>query len=481
MTGLQIKEGDKLFFSSSCTVVPDANAANQTVPLTITNLNEDTGEAQMALPSASGTPLLSDGAVPRTLYACYATQESLLGTTTSSVAYVPLADTLTVVPTPRLGISGAPSDIRSLNGSSPDYQISQAAVGDLIFFRSGDCSVIPSNSSTTTKPSPMILYNSTGSGLFKLSALTSDGQSTRVLKACFAPSGCKETVAANYVELVDKLNVIPEPIGATVTSWVESEITELSFASPKDHAGQPGDLVVLKQDNCSDVHTITRDSPSVGLVYSSQVAVEEGNIIRNFRLAENKLKELPAGKYKLCYATKSSEGWSADDWKTLALDVTITGTSTEAPPSLTVPQAVALGADITVIWNASTPLQERVSQPGAWLGIFPKGACGDDVGEGRHECYLGHRMLPVGESTGVVRFTQQEYRTAGEYDVRFMRGDLTNAQGRACKGLTQSRSGTFLYCMYTASTISSTVTVVGRVENFDDLASVPGLEHVVQV
>ena len=146
-----------------------------------------------------------------------------------------------------------------------------------------------------------------------------------------------------------------------------------------------------------------------------------------------------------------------------------------------VPQSVALGADIVVIWNASTPLMYRDSQPGAWLGLYEAGTCDDGVGEGRHECFLATQTLPVGVPAGIVRFTQSEYKAAGHYDVRYMRGDTTNNQGRQCKGLTKSSAGTYLYCMYMASATSSPVEVFGSIEQHNDLASVPGLEHIVLV
>ena len=136
---------------------------------------------------------------------------------------------------------------------------------------------------------------------------------------------------------------------------------------------------------------------------------------------------------------------------------------------------------MVVVWNTSTPLMHRLSQPGAWLGLYRAGSCGDGVGEGRHECYLASRNLPVGLPAGVVRFTQSEYKLAGDYEVRFMKGDRSNSQGRSCKGLTKSKAGTYLYCMYMASTISSKISVFGSIEAHSDMSSVAGLEHIVVV
>jgi hypothetical protein len=217
----------------------------------------------------------------------------------------------------------------------------------------------------------------------------------------------------------------------------------------------------------------------IGEQYSRQVLLESGGVLQNFRLAQGSIKELPAGTYRVCFATQSSEGDSAADWKTLATEITITSTSTDAPPKLTAPQSVLLGVDIVVGWNASTEQQKRTTQKGAWIGLYKAGQCTGAVGEGRHECYLAYKLLPVGVEYGEVRFTQSEYRTAGEFDVRFMRGDTTNSQGQVCKGLTKSSAGVYLYCMIEASATSDSIHVFGSVGSIEDMDSVPGLENIV--
>lgn len=301
---------------------------------------------------------------------------------------------------------------------------------------------------------------------------------TRSFKACYLPAGTipKES---NFVELTDKLHVIPEPIGALVSSWVETEVTELSFAEPLDHAGRENDLVVLKQGDCSGVESITSQSLHIGSQYSRITPLEFGGLLGNFKLAEGSIKELVAGTYKVCFATQSSEGDVTNDWKQLAIEITITSTSSDAPPTLTVPQSVLLGVDIVVGWNASTEQQQRVTQKGAWIGLYRAGECTGAVGEGRHECYLAYHSLPEGKEFGEVRFTQQQYLTAGEFDVRFMRGDMTNSQGQVCKGLTKSPAGVYLYCMIEASATSDAITVFGSVGSIEDMDSVPGLESIV--
>merc|ERR1711881_357333 len=120
-----------------------------------------------------------------------------------------------------------------------------------------------------------------------------------------------------------------------ITQWVEAEVNELRFDAPTGHAGIEGDMVVIQPRNCDAVHLINTPEGAlrVGTYHSAWLFLEAGGIAKNFRLAEAKAKELPASstKYKVCYATKSSEGWSQHDWKQLDLDILITGISSEPP------------------------------------------------------------------------------------------------------------------------------------------------------
>jgi hypothetical protein len=490
--GLTLANGDKIFFASTCGIVPAAPRANETVPLSVSDVDVPSGVAQISTPPGTDA-LRTEGTTSRILRACFATKESLVGNEDSATPYVALQDVLVVVPMPRLGPYAIPGHIRMVSGSTPDFQISQASPGDMLFFREAGCSLVPETATDEYSiPTPMSSYNtSLGSGVFTIPlngqnttttlSLSSSESETRELKACFAPAGVKLSHAANFVELPDNLKVIPEPTGAVVSGWVEAEVSELRFNEPEDHAGIEGDMVVLKLGDCNNVHQIIMGNEGVGFWYSAWCILQENGIAKNFRLAESKVKELPAGKYKVCYATKSSEGWSQNDWTALSTQVVITATAAEPPPTLDVPESVALGTDIVIIWNASTPLMQRNSQPGAWLGLYKAGTCGDGVGEGRHECYLASRSLPVGIPAGVVRFVQAEYKVAGEYEVRYMKGDLSNSQGRSCRGLTRSPAGTYLYCMYVAAATSQQIRVFGQVEQHDDLSSVAGLEHIVLV
>jgi hypothetical protein len=473
---LGIAQNDLLFLASDCSTVPTANSANQTAPILVSDFSFALSAGVITIPSENPLELV-DGQM-QNLKACFATQESVNGNVTGNT-YMELQDTVTIIPSPRLGLVG---DIRAIEQSTPDFTIDSADSRDFMYFGS-ECTVVPPTVDEAGEDTTVLLSithdgsSSDGKVLLPSLSVTNPGV-TRTLKACFLPAG---TISeeSNFVELVDRLHVIPEPIGALITSWVETEVTELSFAEPLNHAGSENDMVVLKQDDCIGAENITSESLYIGSQYSRITPLQFGGVLGNFKLAEGSIKELLAGVYKVCFATYSSQGDSAADWKELAVEITITSTSSDAPPTLTVPQSVMLGVDIVVGWNASSEHQQRLTQKGAWVGLYRAGECTGAVGEGRHECYLAYQSLPEGKESGEVRFTQEQYRTAGEFDVRFMRGDTTNSQGQVCKGLTKSPDGVYLYCMLEAAATSDTISVFGSVGSIEDMESIPGLESVV--
>jgi len=481
---LTLKNGDKLYIAENCNIIPLMDNATQTVPMGLVEFDDATGTAKFTTPVELDAISLTQ---PRLLRVCFATQETAMLSTGTKTAFVVLQETITIIPMPRLGLWSARGDMKAVSGSRADFQISQAAPGDLIFFRSADatfpggCGTVPLNTTgTESAPFSMSQYNSSGSGMLVNPALVSNGQTTRYLKACFLPTGVDGS-PENYVELPDELHIIPAPVKALIHTWVESDLEMLKFNEPLGHAGREGDFVILQRNNCVGVQYISSKSPLGGIDYSYKTSLEQGGVLNNFRLADAKVKELPAGKYKVCYATESSEGWSQNDWVELPIEIEITTVLGDPPPQLTVPDAVSLGTDIVAYWNASTDLHKRVVENEEWIGLYVSGACADGVGEGRHECFLAYRNLPRGESSGIVRFTQEEYKVAGTFDLRMFRGELTNAQGRYCKGLTKATTGTYLYCMNVAAVTSNNITVFGKVESMGDLSSVSGVEHVVLV
>ena len=145
-----------------------------------------------------------------------------------------------------------------------------------------------------------------------------------------------------------------------------------------------------------------------------------------------------------------------------------------------VPDSVLLGVDIIVVWNATDGQYSGLSVAGSWLGLYKKNDC-STRNEWQHKCYLKSYQLPVGESGGVVRFPQKDYKAAGEYEVRYFRGNSRSGQGQVCAGMKDSGTGTYIQCSLDPAAVSSTVHVYGNIESQDDMSSIPGLEHVVIV
>jgi len=283
----------------------------------------------------------------------------------------------------------------------------------------------------------------------------------------------------NWYEVQDTLNIIPDPITSLVLSWKQNAVDVLDFSGPKGHAAQKDDIVVLQKENCNNAHSLNALSPGTGITHSAPMKLETGAVAFTFALAQGKVNELAVGRYRICYATSSSEYDTLSDFKMLDSILEITSVSVSTP-ALVVPDSVHLGVDIVVVWNATDGQYAGVSIPGSWLGLYKKGSC-TDVNEWQHKCYLKAHELPVGETGGVVRFPQKDYGTAGEYEVRFFRGDSRSGQGQICSGMKDSGTGTYLQCALDVAVVSGTVHVYGSIESQDDMASLPGLEHVVLV
>jgi len=479
--GFTLANGDKIFFRSDCSVIPASNDPAETLPLSVAGFDDTTKGAYVNLPPASGTPLQADGNSMRELRACFATRESLTGSTVLAATYVTLTDKLTIAAAPRLGPISDPGDLRAVTGSSSTYRLHNWYPGDFFFF-GPSCSAVPppARSVTATGLLGAVYDSGTESGLFSLPETTSlSTTESRTMKCCFAPAQSDVEKTINWYELPDILRVLPYPTASLTTSWIYSSVAALDFSGPTGHAGEDGDRVVLKRDNCSDAHIITALSPGVGYQYSAPMLLPAGGIASVFALAQGKVNELAMGTYKICFATKSSEYDSMDDFTTLSEEITITELVLIAP-DLMVPDSVKLGVDIVVIWNATDGQYSGVSQAGSWLGLYRKAEC-SEVSEWQHQCYLVARELPAGESGGVVRFSQQDYKTAGEYEIRYFRGNTQHGQGQVCQGLRNTGAGVYMKCNLVAAVTSDAVSVFGTIESQDDLASVPGLEHVVLV
>jgi hypothetical protein len=309
--------------------------------------------------------------------------------------------------------------------------------------------------------------------------LEADGETRRDVKCCMAPARSDITNTANWYELTDTLTMIPHPIKNLVLSWKRASVDLLDFSGPAGHAAQEGDIVLLQKDNCDNAHVLSALSPNIGITHSAPMTLEAGARAFTFGLAQGKVNELPVGTYAICFATASSEYDTLSDFKKLDASLTLTPTVTVSP-TLVVPDSVHLGVDIVVIWNSTDGQYTRDSVPGSWLGLYRKGEC-NDASEWAHKCYLVAHELPSGETGGVVRFPQQEYKAAGEYEVRYFRGNSRSGQGQVCAGLRDSGTGTYLQCALQVAATSETIHVFGSIESQEDMGSIPGLEHVVLV
>lgn len=311
-----------------------------------------------------------------------------------------------------------------------------------------------------------------------------------------------------------------------MTSWFQNQVHELRFTQPQTgtygsadwSTGMEGDIVVLKKDDCTGVHNSSTttdyafsrtygpptptptptgtglarhpdDSVTLAITYSKKftleaaggeaVGDEKGGTALVKSLAMGKVNELGVGIYKICYATKSSEGEEQGDFVQLTKTLEILP-STATKPDLTVPRVVQLGADIVVSWSSTIQLQNRRSKSNSWLGLFTKGECNVDTEE-RNQCYKAWQFINVNENTGTVIFSQKDYKFSGEYEVRFFQGDTRNGQGTVCRGQESVATESYVHCVLEAAATSNTITVAGSdINEIEDLSqsSVPGIEAV---
>jgi hypothetical protein len=191
IAGLEISDGDKLYFTSqACDHIPSADASNETAPISVQSYDTDSTSGTYKagrVSTPSGTPLTSMGLTPRSLVSCFATQETLtvplratgpdtsvtcVGTCTcqqssnaqgvfrevicsatgtsagcdgksctgghSARDFVMLTDKLEITSMPRLGTNAhgdQPGVIRALDGSSPMFNAQSLKPGDQLFFK----------------------------------------------------------------------------------------------------------------------------------------------------------------------------------------------------------------------------------------------------------------------------------------------------------------------------------------------------------
>merc|ERR1711865_753151 len=140
-SGLEVNNLDQVFFKDTfCDSIPGADTSTETAPIDVSGYDADSNSGTYKagrVITPSTTPLTSLGANPRSLVTCYATQESLAGTTEAR-DYVQLQDGLEIIDRPRLGTNmhGAPDGVvRSLSGNSPIFEAVSLKDGDRLFFK----------------------------------------------------------------------------------------------------------------------------------------------------------------------------------------------------------------------------------------------------------------------------------------------------------------------------------------------------------
>jgi len=327
------------------------------------------------------------------------------------------------------------------------------------------------------------------------------------LATCLIPAGALQTLVDNVVPLQDMLSIFKEPTDSLVTSWFQYNVQELRFTDPQDlvyhsaaneggygtatfTAGYPGDIIVLKKDSCTDVHAITADHYAIGVEYSAKIVLEEaggltvgdqkGGTAGIIPLATGKVNELQPGIYKICYATKNSEGEDQADFKMLAKTLEILP-PTATRPQLTIPRTVLLGQDLVIHWSSNIQLQDQLSIPNSWIGLYGAGECTAHSTEGTapHECYKAFQFIETGVTSGTIIFSLADYKIAGEYDLRYFVGDTRNGQGRSCTGLTSVDHETYVTCKLVPSVVSSSVHIHGPdMRESEDMDQIVGLEVI---
>lgn len=467
-TGFGLEDGDTVFFALTCEQFT-INSPNQTSPMSLSNISSST--TVVVLPTQLETTV--EG-MTRTLRACFATGQA----NTSINDYITLSDSLLIIPNPRLGQGGT---IRAVDSSIADFVISSFDSGDRIFFHNESCGTPPASgtSSTTVVLNSTVTSTSSKVSLPDTPRLRASSAFTqRTLKACFAGAGSDSTKNENWIELVDVLEVFPDPSSGLTTLWTQGNVRELSFSQPTNNAAQQSDIIVLQQGSCDGVHLVTMQSASE--TTSAPIVLSSGAIANEFPLASGKVNELGVGIFKVCFATGSSGGDSQSDFSTLAAELEIQESLDATAPVFSLPQSILLGVDLVATWAASSELEVRVASEGSWIGLYKVGQCNED-NEWKHRCYVAFRDLAPGSSGGDIRFSFADYQTAGKFELRYFRGDSRNGQGQECKGLTGTTAGVYLQCKLVAAATSDPVHIMPSIETQHDFASVAGLEHVVLV
>ena len=174
---------------------------------------------------------------------------------------------------------------------------------------------------------------------------------------------------------------------------------------------------------------------------------EKGGTAQVKGIAMGKVNELGIGIFKVCYATRNSEGDDENDFKTLAVEIEILP-EPATRPGMSVPRTVLLGHDLVVEWTSTINLQTRLQAENSWIGLYHNGSCmptahgtshgkewlaadnvilrtqientqavapvttshQDYIEIDAHECYVASKFISGGVTSGTVIFSQHEYQ-----------------------------------------------------------------------
>jgi hypothetical protein len=85
----------------------------------------------------------------------------------------------------------------------------------------------------------------------------------------------------------------------------------------------------------------------------------------------------------------------------------------------------------------------------------------------QNRCYLQARRIEPGLTQGEVRFAFTDYKTTGEYDVRFFEGDSRDGNGVVCRGHRNLDQDSQLVCALEAAFVSESILVKNEFVNKD--------------
>jgi len=231
--------------------------------------------------------------------------------------------------------------------------------------------------------------------------------------------------------------------------------------------------------------------PSARLVLTANGGVTKESLLTS------RINELNSGTYRICMATKESLADSQTDFDALTSSFYLYDDDTHV--ELKAPYIVSLGQDIKVEWS----LHGKEATGLDWIGLYRKDSCKQndnskdnnyplqDDESPRHTqntCYLAMEQLDKYHTSGVIRFSFDSFRNAGDYEVRFFMGDSRNGQGMVCRGLNglvkgYESSPEFESCALEAQAVSNSIKVTAEKSRFGGLKSknsgphIPGLEH----